>query len=310
MMRHVKLALMIWLASSCRRARSSPAWSAKRAVRQARPRSRRDRSGLSRRSRRESVSSRSVACARTGACRAAGGVASWTPSRGGTRHSSCGRRASPKVTVSSTSRTPAPRRSSSSTGRGTRNSASPGSGTRSLVSPVAVTPGPAGHGVCRGQPVATGAATRSGRRTCCARSRERWRLQRPSSLAFDAVRHRLYVGDSKAHVVHVFDEHGDEGRLHRRAWRRPGRIQFADASRLDAGRQCRGHRRPQLSRRSVRCRTVSSSTELGELGDGAGNFAAPKGVAVDRDGHIYAADAMFDAVQVFDADGQPDARLR
>jgi hypothetical protein len=42
---------------------------------------------------------------------------------------------------------------------------------------------------------------------------------------------------------------------------------------------------------------------FGRHGDGAGDFAAPKGIAVDSQGHVFVADAMFDAVQVFRPDG-------
>ncbi len=33
-------------------------------------------------------------------------------------------------------------------------------------------------------------------------------------------------------------------------------------------------------------------------------MAAPKGVAVDGEGHVYVVDALFDAVQIFDEDGR------
>jgi DNA-binding beta-propeller fold protein YncE len=42
---------------------------------------------------------------------------------------------------------------------------------------------------------------------------------------------------------------------------------------------------------------------FGHVGDGAGNFASPKGVSADSDGNIYVVDALFDAVQVFARDG-------
>jgi ATP-dependent Lon protease len=39
---------------------------------------------------------------------------------------------------------------------------------------------------------------------------------------------------------------------------------------------------------------------IGSPGDGPGSFNRPKGVAVDRLGHIYVVDALFDNVQIFD----------
>ncbi len=43
---------------------------------------------------------------------------------------------------------------------------------------------------------------------------------------------------------------------------------------------------------------------FGKLGQGIGQFARPKGVALDSDGHIYLADALFDVVQIFDQSGK------
>ena len=40
------------------------------------------------------------------------------------------------------------------------------------------------------------------------------------------------------------------------------------------------------------------------VGRGSGNLSRPKGVAVDRDGHIYVVDSMFHALQIFDQEGQ------
>jgi DNA-binding beta-propeller fold protein YncE len=128
-------------------------------------------------------------------------------------------------------------------------------------------------------------------------------MQRPASLAFDASRHRLYVGDSKAHVVHVFDDRGAHvatiGRLGDElgefnspthlAVTPDGSLVVTDALNFRV-QVFDADGRPQRS--------------LGRIGDGSGSFAAPKGVAVDRWGHVYVADAMFDAVQVFDETGQ------
>jgi len=45
-------------------------------------------------------------------------------------------------------------------------------------------------------------------------------------------------------------------------------------------------------------------SKFGRLGIGVGEFARPKGVALDSDGHIYITDALFDVVQVFDQKGK------
>jgi DNA-binding beta-propeller fold protein YncE len=47
-----------------------------------------------------------------------------------------------------------------------------------------------------------------------------------------------------------------------------------------------------------------SISAFGHLGDGSGDFNRPKGVAVDRDGHIYVVEGLHDVVQIFDQDGR------
>jgi sugar lactone lactonase YvrE len=43
---------------------------------------------------------------------------------------------------------------------------------------------------------------------------------------------------------------------------------------------------------------------FGRAGDGPGSFSKPRGIGVDGEGHIYVVDATFDNVQIFDASGQ------
>ena len=44
---------------------------------------------------------------------------------------------------------------------------------------------------------------------------------------------------------------------------------------------------------------------IGNYGSGIGQLVRPKGVAVDRTGHLYVVDASFENVQIFDRDGSP-----
>jgi len=43
---------------------------------------------------------------------------------------------------------------------------------------------------------------------------------------------------------------------------------------------------------------------FGKNGDGPGDFARPKGIAIDSDGHVWVADAMLNRVQVFTPEGR------
>jgi len=43
---------------------------------------------------------------------------------------------------------------------------------------------------------------------------------------------------------------------------------------------------------------------FGRLGDALGDFARPKGVGVDSDGHIYVVEGLYDVVNIFDERGR------
>ena len=45
-------------------------------------------------------------------------------------------------------------------------------------------------------------------------------------------------------------------------------------------------------------------SSFGRLGNGTGDFASPKGAAMDDKGRVYVVDALFDAVQIFDPGGR------
>jgi DNA-binding beta-propeller fold protein YncE len=173
-------------------------------------------------------------------------------------------------------------------------------GNRALVSPVAVTPGPQDSVyVADSWLREVLQLDRDGKLLRVVSSTD---LERPSSLAFDTARRRLYVGDSKAHIVHVFDEQGHKVAALGSLGAGPG--EFNSPTHLAVTRSGNLVVTDALNFRvQVFGADGHYQYRLGAIGDGAGNFAAPKGVAADRDDHVYVADAMFDAIQVFDAAG-------
>ncbi|HEX6570603.1 MAG TPA: 6-bladed beta-propeller [Steroidobacteraceae bacterium] len=172
---------------------------------------------------------------------------------------------------------------------------------RMLVSPVAVAPGPQGTVYLADSRLRE--VLQLDRDGKLVRVVSHADLQRPSSVVFDAARRRLYVGDSKAHVVHVFDEQGAKVATLGSLGGGPG--QFNSPTHLALTPQGDLAVTDALNYRvQVFDADGQYRSQTGKVGDGAGNFAAPKGVAVDRQGHIYVADAMFDAVQIFDAEGR------
>lgn len=126
-------------------------------------------------------------------------------------------------------------------------------------------------------------------------------FQRPTGLAFDPVRKRLYIADTLAHEIHVYDLNGNlqfkigERGEQNRQFNYPSHLSFAD-DRLFVN-DTMNFRIQVFDPDGRHLQT------FGKHGDGSGYFAQPKGVAVDSEGHVYVADAMADRVQVFGQDG-------
>lgn len=129
-------------------------------------------------------------------------------------------------------------------------------------------------------------------------------LQRPTAVVLDAARGRVYVLDTPAHDIKVFER--DSGKLLQRFGERgtePG--QFNYPSHLGIDGSGRLYVTDALNGRiQVLDAQGEFLAQVGQHGDGSGDFSAPKGVAVDSSGHIYVADAAFDNVQVFDTEGR------
>ncbi len=134
-------------------------------------------------------------------------------------------------------------------------------------------------------------------------------LVRPTGIAVDTVRGRLYVVDTGrkdgdgAHRVKVFDL---EGHLQQEIGHRgdgDGEFNFPTFASLDAE-----GRLYVVDSVNNRIEVFDSSGKFlwkfGRGGDQIGDFARPKGVAVDTFGNIYVVDSRWSNVQVFNQRGQ------
>lgn len=129
------------------------------------------------------------------------------------------------------------------------------------------------------------------------------KLTQPTGIAFDAASGRLYVADTAAHRIHIFERDGSlAGSLGRRGtgdgefnfptylWRTPqGRLYVTDSLNF------------RIQVFDARGQFVG---KFGRQGDGTGDAGRQKGVATDRHGHVYVVDALFHAFQIFDATGR------
>lgn len=128
-------------------------------------------------------------------------------------------------------------------------------------------------------------------------------MRQPTGIAFDANTGRLYVVDTTAHHVSVFNRDatlhatfGERGsgdgafNYPTQIWRDPrGRLYVTDSLNF----------RIQILDEQGRF-----LGKFGQAGDGTGDFMRQKGVATDRHGHVYVVDALLSAFQIFDDSGR------
>lgn len=127
-------------------------------------------------------------------------------------------------------------------------------------------------------------------------------LERPTGLARDDQAGRVYVADTRANDVKIFDDSGllvdylgrggkDRGELNAPTYIafRQGRLYVTDTL----------NSRVQIFDRDGRVLEV-----FGERGLYLGNLARPKGVAVDDEGNVYVVESFYDHLLVFDASGR------
>lgn len=127
-------------------------------------------------------------------------------------------------------------------------------------------------------------------------------LLRPTGLARDAARGRVFVADTHAHDIKVFD---DDGRLIARWGTRgdgPGELNYPTHLSFSDGML--------IVSDSLNARVQGFDSDgvatlrFGERGLYVGNLVRPKGVAADDEGNVYVVESMHDTLLVFDRQGR------
>jgi sugar lactone lactonase YvrE len=141
-------------------------------------------------------------------------------------------------------------------------------------------------------------------------ARGRWRgefgggvLVRPTGLAWDAARSRLYVADTHGHCIRVFDARGSHLADLGRRGNGPGEFDFPTDVKVtpEGDLVVCDALNGRIQRLGQDGRPLAM---FGRLGDARGDFGRPKGVALDAEGHVYVMDTLYDVLQVFDAEGR------
>lgn len=134
----------------------------------------------------------------------------------------------------------------------------------------------------------------------------RWQLPtfgRPTGLAVDLARERLFVADAGQHRVHVISLSGGRPTTLGERGEEPGAFNFPTHVTVDA----RGH---LFVADSMNHRVqhfddaLAFAGAIGGLGDTPGDMPLAKGLAVDSRGTLWVVEGTSDVVQGFDAKGE------
>lgn len=133
-------------------------------------------------------------------------------------------------------------------------------------------------------------------------------LERPTGLAIDPNRRRLYVADSswrtsENHFIYVFDLDGTYLKRFGGRGIEEGKLYFPTYVAVDGTSNV-------YVTDTLNARVQAFDAEgrylktFGERGDKFGNFDKPKGVALDTFGNVYVVDSTWSNVQIFNQKGQ------
>lgn len=128
-------------------------------------------------------------------------------------------------------------------------------------------------------------------------------LQRPTGVAYDPVRHRLYVADTKASDIKVFDPNGALVGTFGERGDAAGELSFPTFLALQ------GDSLYVSDTMNARVQVLSAETgvllrSIGKRGLNVGNLVRPKGVAVDSEGNVYVVESYHDHLLVYNRKGE------
>jgi len=127
-------------------------------------------------------------------------------------------------------------------------------------------------------------------------------LKRPTGLAYDAVHKRIFVADTYAHDIKVFDNDGHLLKVIGSQGEGDGEFNFPTFLAFASGElyvaDTMNSRIQVFAEGGDRWRL-----SFGRRGMYVGNLVRPKGITVDSDGNIYVVESYYDHLLVFNRDG-------
>lgn len=127
-------------------------------------------------------------------------------------------------------------------------------------------------------------------------------LRRPTGVAWDAARQRLFVADAYAHEIKVFDTAGNLVEAIGRRGDGPGEFNYPSHVALSGDDLYVTD--TMNSRVQIIPLAGGKPRMFGERGLYIGNLVRPKGVAVDSEGNVYVVESYYDNLLVFNRQGE------
>lgn len=130
-----------------------------------------------------------------------------------------------------------------------------------------------------------------------------YELNQPTGIAYSKVSDQVWIVETAAHRISVFDREGNYVKSIGQRGTEPGSFNFPTHIWID--KRGMAYVVDAMNFRiQVFNEDGSYISNFGKSGDATGSMARPKGVATDSRGNIYVADALFNNVQIFNEKGE------
>lgn len=128
-------------------------------------------------------------------------------------------------------------------------------------------------------------------------------LNQPTGIAYFAARSEIWLVETAAHCISIFDENGRKKRSIGRRGNGEGEFNYPTSIWIDG----KGYVYI-VDALNFRIQILDENGNFlktfGEQGNATGYFGIPKSVATDSYGNIFITDALFHVVQIFDINGR------